>query len=444
MKIRTTLSLSIAALLSATATHASTWDASASLARFNKVVARGLPQPAFPVDATNEEGVTSNGRLVVESKLDATVELPNGSAMNTYVGSWDGTSATISHGDGQLLLDVDAAVDEAVPSRAVARFDTAITTAFPAHVHLSESFAPATHVANDSDDLVVSGEFGGDITFADGSHGRMYDASWHGLPVVATRSGNHLDITSGSADGIDITGFTLGSDVVEHEILRGGDSHGSPPAIVDTAPAPQSRSRRSTDDELAPNRLTFHLMLHDDVSDSSQHIHAGYIAWWLADLQRNIVHGKKVDVLYSKRIPGVTDTRYQLADSLHDWSDVIEAYATEQHIPRTYKHKFVLLVKGLTDPGRYGRSWQKGSDGIASISGRYPEVAHQLGHLLGAKHSNAEVRFSGWWCETNMYAPSLLLRSNCYGYSSANKRLINEYIKTGDGFVAGQRWSEDR
>jgi hypothetical protein len=185
-------------------------------------------------------------------------------------------------------------------------------------------------------------------------------------------------------------------------------------------------------------------MLHDDVSDSSQHIHAGYIAWWLADLQRNIVHGKKVDVLYSKRIPGVTDTRYQLADSLHDWSDVIEAYATEQHIPRTYKHKFVLLVKGLTDPGRYGRSWQKGSDGIASISGRYPEVAHQLGHLLGANHSNAEVRFSGWWCETNMYAPSLLLRSNCYGYSSANKRLMNDYIKTGDGFVAGQRWSEDR
>ncbi|PTR22448.1 hypothetical protein C8J98_11624 [Luteibacter sp. OK325] len=136
--------------------------------------------------------------------------------------------------------------------------------------------------------------------------------------------------------------------------------------------------------------------------------------------------------------------KYQFIGSLHDWSSVVGNYAREQHIPRTYKHKFVLIVNGLPEPARYGRSWQKGADGIASISGRYPELAHQLGHLLGATHRNAEVRFGGWWCETNMFAPSLLLRSNCYGYSTANMRSIDNYIRTGDGFAENSRWSEDR
>jgi hypothetical protein len=143
-------------------------------------------------------------------------------------------------------------------------------------------------------------------------------------------------------------------------------------------------------------------------------------------------------------MPGVTDTRYQYLGSLHDWSDAVENFAEEQHIPRTYKHKFLLVVKGIPEPGRYGRSWQGGSEGIASISGRYPEVAHQLGHLLGARHADAEVRFNRWWCETSMYTPSLLLRSNCYTYSRANMRRIDDYVRTGQGFVERSRWSEDR
>lgn len=438
MKMRSTLYTFTLAAMSAVTANASTWDASTSLERFDQSIADGLPSTSFTIQATDEAGATAEARMDIESMLDTVVTLPDGSPMATYIGSWNGAPATISRGDGQLIVDTDE------PGHAVARFDTAIAADLPAHVHLRDTTIATTHSVGDNDDLLVRGAFGGDIVFADGSHGTMYDATWHGVPAVATRSGSHLDITSLSSTGLDVTGFTAGSDDIEHESLPVGGVSGLAPATRDAAAGATSRTRRSADVDPRPNRLTFHLMLHDDVGTSSQRIHAGYVAWWLADLQRNIVPGKQVDIFYSQRIPGVTDMRYEYVGSLHDWSDVIANYAQEQHIPRTFKHKFLLVVNGLPEPERYGRSWQKGNEGIASISGRFPEIAHQLGHLLGARHDNAEVRFSGWWCETNMYAPSLLLRSNCYKYSRANMRLIDDYIRTGEGFQPHSRWSEDR
>lgn len=380
MKLHIPLAV-LAATLPAAGACATTWNASTSLGRFDAAIASGLPQSISSLAATDETGRPASGHLAIESKLDTVVALPDGSHILTYLGAWNGMPATVSRGDGQLLVETD-------------------------------------------DALVVHDAFGGDIVFADGSHGQMYNATWHGEPAVATRVGDHFDVTSSTSTGVEVTSVIAGTG---------------------QAPAAASRSRRSSADTLHPNRLTFHLMLHDDLTDmNSQQVHAGYVAWWLADLQRSVMHGKKVDVLYSQQIPGVTDIRYSYLGSLHDWSDVIGAYAREQHIPRTYKHKFLLVTQGAPEPGRYGRSWQKGSDGIASVGGRYPELAHQLGHLLGAKHVNAEVRFGGWWCETNMFAPSLLVRSNCYGYSRGNMRLIDDYIRTGDGFAEANRWSEDR
>ena len=442
MKIPTTLSTLTLLVLSSTATHASTWNATASLQQFDDHVAGGLPLRGFRVHATDEAGRVAHARLVVDARLNANVELPNGSSMVTYTGWWRGKQATISRGDGQLLIDTgDVSTPATEPGDPVARFDRAIANGLPSRI----PFGSATiATARDDDDLVVIEAFGGDIVFADGSRGRMYDATWHGATVVVTRSGNHLDVTSLSSSGVGITGFTAGSDVVEHENLP-AEAAGHVAAKPESMFAAPSRAPAISPEDLNPSRLTFHLMLHDDIGAmTSQRVHAGYVAWWLADLQRTILPGKKVDLLYSRGIPDVTDIPYQYVGSLHNWSDVIESYALEQGIPRTYKHKFMLIVKGLPEPERHGRSWQKGSEGIASISGRYPEIAHQLGHLLGATHSKAEVRYDGWWCETNMYAPSLLVRSNCYGYSKENMHLMRDYIRTADGLIENSRWSEDR
>jgi hypothetical protein len=112
MRTRLALSIFAATVLSATGTNAATWDASASLRHFDETVAKGLPQPAFPLIATSETGLPAIALLLVSAKLDTVVELPDGTTMTTYVGSWNGSPATISHGDGQLLVDTD---DEGMP-----------------------------------------------------------------------------------------------------------------------------------------------------------------------------------------------------------------------------------------------------------------------------------------------------------------------------------------
>lgn len=444
MTTRTPLSAFILLALSTTATHAATWDASTSLGVFDQHIASGLPLRGLRILATDDTGRLTRARLNVDTQLDTRVMLPDGSHIVTYVGQWRGKQVTVSRGDGQLLIDTGetTTTPPATSGDSVARFDLAIAAGLPARIPLDGNVVTAARAAADA--LVVLEAFGGDIVFADGSHGQMYDATWHGSSVVVTRSGNHLDITSLSATGIGITGFTAGSDAVEYESLPAETTAEKGLPGPSSAFAVPSRTAAMTSEDLNPSRLTFHLMLHDDVGVNSQHIHAGYVAWWLADLQRNVLPGKKVDLLYSHRIPGVTDVKYKYIGSLHDWSDVVGHYALEQGIPRTYKHKFMLIVKGLPEPERHGRSWQKGGEGIASISGRYPEIAHQLGHLLGATHARAEVRYGGWWCETNMYTPSLIVRSNCYGYSAENAYQMREYITTADGHIENSRWSEDR
>jgi len=444
MAKRTTLATLILLALSTTATHAATWNASASLHRFDQRVAGGLPLRGFRIHATDEAGLVTRARLSVDTRLETQVALPDGSHMVTYTGQWRGKQVTISRGDGQLLIDSGESTfpTPVPPDDSVARFDLAVTAGLPARIPLAGSALTNARAADD--DLVVFGAFGGDIVFADGSHGQMYEATWHGSSVVVTRSGSHLDITSLSATGVDITGFNAGSPTIEHENLPAERTSGKESPDSNRVFAAPSRAAAVATEDLNPSRLTFHLMLHDDVDLTSQRIHAGYVAWWLADLQRNILPGKKVDLLYSRGISGVTDMKYEYVGSLHDWSDVVGHYALEQGIPRTYKHKFMLIVKGLPEPDRHGRSWQKGTEGIASISGRYPEIAHQLGHLLGALHGNAEVRYGGWWCETNMYTPSLIVRSNCYGYSAENMYQMSDYIRTADGLIENSRWSEDR
>ncbi|WP_460119617.1 hypothetical protein [Pseudomonas sp. S2_C03] len=68
---------------------------------------------------------------------------------------------------------------------------------------------------------------------------------------------------------------------------------------------------------------------------------------------------------------------------------------------------------------------------IASAgSNLYP--AHEIGHLLGAKHDDYEVNYDGWWCETYMTPNPHLLRSNCYKYSPANRNAIKHYLASMD------------
>lgn len=178
------------------------------------------------------------------------------------------------------------------------------------------------------------------------------------------------------------------------------------------------------------HHLDINLFVHDDVRHymSREQIHAGYVAWWLADMSK-IVPFARIEVRYLPPIHGVTDIPYMHDAALRDWIHTVLAWADREDVAPSHTRKFLLITPQVPQPGASGIAWQGGSTAMASISGRYSVIAHELGHLFGADHEHAAVNYTGgWWCESNMYPTPLDLRSNCYTYTPENQRRMRKYI----------------
>lgn len=111
------------------------------------------------------------------------------------------------------------------------------------------------------------------------------------------------------------------------------------------------------------------------------------------------------------------------------WLKGADAYTASRGIRRTWKNKYVLLTKGLPAQGKLGQAIPMAGTAMATVSGPYSVLAHELGHLFGAEHAHAEWRLSGWWpCRTNMYFNDTPLLANCYEYSRGNVANIRRYV----------------
>ena len=311
-----------------------------------------------------------------------------------------------------------AGTSNAHATNAVSLFDTAVSRALPQTVMFSSS--TGTLVVESTLDVEI--RFPGSVSA--NALGSMYRGTWNGEQAVVTRSGDHLDISVPRGDTMDVIGFSRDTEG-SHRI------DGATANVAASKPAAQGipvpRARRAAG--LAS--LVFWIFLHDDTLDvSRQHIHASYVAWWIADMKR-ILPARRLWVIYSQQVEGMTDMPYGHPSTLKDWSQAVDAYAKREQLPRNridLDYKFMLLTKNDVVPGVSGLAWLGGHEAVATLKGRYSVVAHEFGHTLEAVHDHAEVRWSsGWPCETNLTSSTSVLRANCYRYSAANERRMRAY-----------------
>lgn len=271
-------------------------------------------------------------------------------------------------------------------------------------------------------------DFPGDV------QGAMYGGLLHGEAAVFTRVGDYLDATVLRDGETEVTSF---------------DGAGSGPFPAALAKDPGlGRARRSVPpghfEDPAAYNLYFHFMVHDDLSShTTRDLHARYVAWWLADMSARVLPVEPLRASYAESVPWLTSMAYGGTDSLDAFERTLKALDDhyEFEMDRTYKHKFVLLTASSPMPGIAGVAFQGGNEAIASIAGRSRIVAHEIGHMLGATHANAETR--GWWgCESNMVATAAVGRKDCQEYSAANERAMRSYMRHGPDTHAPRRMAD--
>lgn len=352
----------------------------------------------------------------------------------------------------------------------VAAFDAELSHGLPARLDLPGlpsrgKRGPSQQDAASAKGILVVGEkIDATVTFSHSGPVAMYRATLDGNAVLITRSGDRIDITRHAHADVAVTSFTAGDSGIQHVLIPGSETGDNAADLFNDASAIEEsgrlgrtmetdtdqhtiRSSRDKRDVIANNdpsdrRFEIHLFAHDDTASylSREQIYAGYFAWWLADMKKSVAPFAEFEVTFHAPIHGVTDLPYRHANALMDWTNVVHRWADDEGIPfaGTHRNKFLLLTLVEPQPGATGVAWQEGNAGLASIGGRYRVVAHELGHMFGAKHDGAEVRWQrGWWCETNMYPGASDWRSNCYGYTRANERRIRAHV------VEGRRWDDE-
>lgn len=339
-----------------------------------------------------------------------------------------------------LPLEGNTSPHGSTGSDIIAGFDSLARGPLPAAIRIPAlDHTGVRHVST----LVVLSRLRGSVTFPDESAATLHDATLDGKVAVITRSGEALDISVVTEDGVDVVSVSTDAPAMGHthhvptmrpasidqglprrrrSVIYGFDGDvdqeaSEPPVVMEMA------------DSLAP--IEIRLFMHDDLrSSQARAIHSDYVAWWLRDMESNILPSDvSINVVYMQAIPGISDQPYGTATSMSTWLKNANTYVASRGIKRTWKNKYVLLTNSPPALGKLGQAVPAAGVAMAAISGPYTVIAHELGHLFGAEHAVAEWRRSGWWaCRTNMYFNDTPFLANCYEYSKANIVNIQRYI----------------
>ncbi|MFA7891520.1 hypothetical protein [Pseudomonas putida] len=181
----------------------------------------------------------------------------------------------------------------------------------------------------------------------------------------------------------------------------------------------------------AARSLTVNVYVHDDLADMPDaQLHNDYFEHWLKEMRNFTDH--PIEVIFQRNVPAITDIAYAGMPSSH----ILEAFTNgvdekTRQGPFSFMNKHLLLTRDSYDRSglnyNAGLAYMKQNTAISSIAA-YGAPAHEIGHMLGATHEDAELKFNGWVCETYTH-PRVPARSNCYRYSDKNRAIIADYLK---------------
>ncbi|WP_413624113.1 hypothetical protein [Luteibacter sp. Lutesp34] len=258
----------------------------------------------------------------------------------------------------------------------------------------------------------------------DGETARIFLAEIDGRPGTIVRTGDSLDIA-------------LDDDVDAGRPPFPGEADGEQANDLLSVPPQEQLARRARGDETdAPDELHVWMFLHDAAGESSRGAFLNrYVSWWVRDMEQAVRVGVPVRVTLRSAVPGITDMDYHAGSSierLRELRDRGRAYVRAQGGKITSLTKFMLFVgkpPANLEGGTVGAAIEPFGAAVASSEGHRHVVAHELGHLLGATHEDAENRF---FCITNM-KDSLWGAIPCRYYSGTNDGNIRRYVRARTG-----------
>ncbi|WP_263263678.1 hypothetical protein [Pseudomonas sp. RIT-PI-S] len=188
---------------------------------------------------------------------------------------------------------------------------------------------------------------------------------------------------------------------------------------------------------LAALPIRLQVVLHNDIpSPLRGDLEEQYLRPWIREMESTF--GRAVQLHIRHNVPGLSDLDYNTPDRRYLVTTLTKRneafWAAKGDGKWNYRvDKTLLLVHQSVipdDPSQnevVGEARHQGTAAWASLK-TYSAPGHELGHMFGATHENAEVLFNGWFCETYTYPTRQNVRSNCYRYSDRNREAINAYL----------------